>query len=938
MGMLIGLILCAGIGGAPTPEFTIETSHLTWVFGADAVTHRFADRVSGTDFRSPAATQPFARILQEGAWKPGTSAQLENGRITLVFGADARAVLEIQGHGEYFTAEVLSLEGKGVTELVFLDVPLTLTPTPEDAFACTALALNLETNVPALPGPANRIEAHAYARFGFKGAKVAIAACPSARMRELLKVVVREAGPDVPQSDIGGPWAWDAEINRGSYLFDFGTLTEETVDSWIACVQSLGMNQIDFHTGTSLRFGDFTPNPKLFPKGRESVKAVIDKLHAAGISAGLHTYAFFIAKDSPYITPVPDPRLGKDAEFTLASDLSAEATETPVLESTEKMSALTGFFVQNSATLQIEDELIEYKQVRKTEPYGFVECKRGACGTKVSAHPRGAKVHHLRECFGLFTPGAESTLLAEVAANTADTFNDCGFDMIYQDALDGEGVLAGGEWGWYYGSKFVFEIAKRLKRPALFEMSTFHHHLWYVRARMGAWDACLRDHKRYVDVHVTSNQSMWNTYLPMNLGWWAVKTWEEGPWVTQIEPTFPEDIEYLMAKGLANGMGFSLMGVNPDTITKTPAFQRLAPIFREYETLRHAHSVPESIQARLREPRACFTLTHGSQGEAKFAPVDVLKHKVSGLEENASRWTLNNRFEAQPLRVRIEALMMVQPFGVPEGAVADDFQGTAPVIHTAEGVTASFSAEDLPEGAPDGAGPWLRYRASSQRAEAPGAWSQVERSFEPPKNWAGTPGVGLWVKGDGQAALLNVQLRSPEHTVYRGFGDHYIKLDFTGWRYFELVEPDSDRIEDHQWPYSGAYGIYREFVDFNEVSSLSFWYNDLPPGKESSCVLSAPRVLPLVKGKIIRPSLKTGEVSMRFPVEIESGQYLEYNGTGPAVVYGIKGEKLQEVTLEGNVPVLGPGENTLEFQCENAGGIRPRARVTVLVQGAPLQP
>jgi len=33
------------------------------------------------------------------------------------------------------------------------------------------------------------------------------------------------------------------------------------------------------------------------------VKAVIDKIHAAGMLAGLHTYAFFVAKDSPWVAP-----------------------------------------------------------------------------------------------------------------------------------------------------------------------------------------------------------------------------------------------------------------------------------------------------------------------------------------------------------------------------------------------------------------------------------------------------------------------------------------------------------------------------------------------------------------------------------------------------------------------------------------------------------
>ncbi|TLM98175.1 hypothetical protein FDZ71_17480, partial [bacterium] len=333
----------------------------------------------------------------------------------------------------------------------------------------------------------------------------------------------------------------EPEINRGSYLFNFKDLSEETVDDWIKLAQTLGMNQIDFHGGVSFRFGDCQPNPQTYPRGLASLKAVVDRLHAAGIAAGLHTYAFFIAKTCPWVTPLPDPRLGKDATFTLAKPLTPDATYVPIVESTEKMSNITGFFVRNSVTLQIDDELITYSGISKEPPYAFTGCQRGAYGTSATSHVRGAKVHHLKECFGLFTPDGDSTLLTEIAAKTAETFNECGFDMMYLDALDGEDILGWTENGWHYGSKYVFELWKRLKKPALMEMSTFHHHLWFVRSRMGAWDHPNRSHKKFIDLHCAANEECRRIFLPAELGWWAFKTWSGA----QGEPTFSDDIEYL---------------------------------------------------------------------------------------------------------------------------------------------------------------------------------------------------------------------------------------------------------------------------------------------------------------------------------------------------------------------------------------------------------
>ena len=193
--------------------------------------------------------------------------------------------------------------------------------------------------------------------------------------------------------------------------------------------------------------------------------------------------------------------------------------------------------------------------------------------TKAATHSRGTKVGHLKECFGLFAPDPDSTLFTEVAAATADTYNDCGFDMIYLDALDGSDVLdphRHGEFAWHYAGRFAFEVARRLRRPAVFEMSMFTHHLWCIRSRYAAWDHPNRSYKRFVDLHCAANEENRRMFLPGELGWWALKGWNG----SQTEPTFADDIEYLLAKGLATDTGFALMGIDPRTAAATPALPR----------------------------------------------------------------------------------------------------------------------------------------------------------------------------------------------------------------------------------------------------------------------------------------------------------------------------------------------------------------------------
>ncbi|MCF6286343.1 MAG: hypothetical protein L3K26_14300, partial [Candidatus Hydrogenedentes bacterium] len=553
-----------------------------------------------------------------------------------------------------------------------------------------------------------------------------------------------------------------------------------------------------------------------------------------------------------------------------------------------------------------------------------------AYGTQVAEHAANAKVYHLKECFGLFTPDADSTLLAGIANNTAETFNECGFDMIYLDALDGEDILGGRENRWHYGSKFVFEIAKRLNKPALFEMSTFHHHLWYVRARMGAWDHPNRSHKAFIDLHAAANQSGAKMFLPMNLGWWAVKTWKGA----RFEPTYPDDIEYLMAKCLGNGFGFSLMGVNPGNIKTNPAFQRLAPIFRQYEELRHADYFPESVKAKLRVPGDEYTLEQIADGEWQFRPVQYAKHKVRGMDGWSNTWTTTNDFDAQPLRLRIEALMSAQPYDSSDAVVIEDFgdPDALNVRSSQKGVTASLTRSTGEVKVGDASG-YLTVRNEDHAAK--GAWSQLGKTYSPTLDLSKTQGLGVWVHGDGKGEVLNLKLASPGH-ISHGIGDQYIVVDFTGWRYFELIEHEGDRITQFGWPYGGNYAIYREDVSFGNIESFALWSNMVPKGGKIGCYISPVKALPVVTNTLKNPKITIGGQSITFPVEMESGTYLEFNSMEDCKLYGPKGELLAEVQPQGTVPTLHTGENAVAFHAECTEGLNPRARVVLITRGEPL--
>jgi hypothetical protein len=923
---LLLLAACqAGPAARPGPGggAVFETGVLRLEIGPDARVTGFIDRATGANHaRTPFDACAYARV--NTTHHPATVATLRDGLLTVRFsGAGAEADLRVRPAPSHLVWELAAVRGDAVEEIVFVNLPLSLAGEPGEPFAAIALALDLQANVHQFPKPDTHLKAHAYRRFGFAGAEAAVVAAPPARLRRALQEAVA-AAPELPKTDRGGPFALDHPIPRGSYLFDFGKVTPATVDDWIRLLHSLGYTQLVIHGGGPFRFGDCRVNPDLFPRGREDFKAVVDRLHAAGITVGVDVYSFFLDKRSAWVSPVPDPRLAAAAAFTLATDLDAAAGTVPVAESTASVSTVTGFFVRNSVTLHVDDELIVFAGASKEPPYGFTSCTRGAHGTRAAPHAKGAKVRHLKEMFDLFVPDPETTLLEEVAGRIADFYNETGLDMLYLDALDGEGILAGDALGWHYGSKFVYALASRLKKPAHFEMSTFHHHLWAVRSRAGAWDHPRRSHKEFIDLHMAKNQRYRKMFLPTCLGWWAVKTWE-GP---QVEPTYPDDIEYLCAKALGTDSALALMGIEPG---HGPGLTRLAEIFRRYETLRASGDVPEAVRARLAEPGAEFRLETPPGGGWAFRPVRHVRHKIEALDGRGDAWTIRNPHARQAPRLRIEALAAAGACDAPEAVtLADAASAGAFSARDAEkGVTMELAADGT---AVDGREAALKLTATNSTASPRGAWAKAARTFDPPLNLKDKIALGVWVHGDGSGALLNFQLRSPDHLI-SGIGEHYVTLDFTGWRYVELVEPEGRRWAEHKWPYGDEYAIYRESIITDAVSSLGIWMNELPPGKTVTVRLGAVKAVPVVKGVLRDPSVTVDGKTITFPVTLETGQSLEFVPPADARVYEPDGASGAAVDPRGEPPSLNPGDNRVTFTAGADAGLRPRANVVVSVEG-----
>ena len=922
----------SGVAGAeplPAPAMTLEAEGFRLVVGKDGYVLSFTDKRTGKEYGGRDVRQPFAWLRKGGKAVSPIGCTASGDLVTVTFPEGASIDLKVTPKGRWLVLEVASVRGGGAEELAFGSLRLVLEKhvswmsgvASDGEFAVCVRALNLKANL-RLGGIPPHFEPTCYAKYGMVGARIALVGCPADRLRSVLQDLVREEG--LPWSPLGGPFAQDAEENRGSYVF--ATVSESNVDQWVALARKAGLAQIHL-IGWEKSLGHYEPRKDLFPRGVEGLKGVVEKIHAAGLRAGMHVLTGGIARDDPFVTPVPDPRLAKDGRFTLAKAVGTEDKAIPTVEPPGDLET-SWQYSGRSNVVQIGEELIQYTGLARTAPFGLTGCVRGALGTKAAPHAKGEAAHHLFAIYSTFQPDENSTLVDDVADCIARPFNACGFDMIYMDGAEGMPD------GWYGCAKMREALFRRLKGRVLVEASEWGYHSWTFHSRLGAYDYPHWGLKRFTDVHCRDAEGYRaGSLLTAQLGWWAIL----GP--SEDHPAeFPDEIEYLCSKALATDAPMSFQGIDVGGRPANARQDEYLEMIGRYERLRLGRQVPASVRERLRAPREEFHLVQVPDGAWQFVPVDYLSHKVTGLQDGTSTWTVRNRWGPQPLRLRIEALYAVAPYDSPDAVVLARFDKPEEfaAAGAAPGVTASWapSTEVRRDGAATGC-----LTAAGTAVARTASWAAIRKIFDPPVNLQKCAAMGVWIHGDGKGELLNLQLTNPAQ-FWPTWAEHYVDVDFTGWRYVEVLlrERDADRFGDYAWPYGGTSAVFRSPLIRSHTSALSVYYNNLPPNSAAKCFLGPVKALPVVKVTLKDPALTIGGSRIVFPVTLESGQYLEMESAEACRLYDARGALLATFAPRGDPPKLEAGDNRLAFTCEPPQGASARVRVTAIARGEPLRP
>ncbi len=704
----------------------------------------------------------------------------------------------------------------------------------------------------------------------------------------------------------------------------FARVSEKNVDRWIDLAHRGGICTIHM-SGWEESLGHYSPRSSLFPHGIEGMKRVVDRLHAAGLKVGIHTLTGCISPHDPWVRPNPDPRLATDGTFQLMTDLKEAGTVVPTVAAPGNFPTVWAYGSRGNC-IRIDDELIQYSAISNTEPFGFLKCRRGAFGTRVTRHKRGAKVEHMFVRYGCFVPDENSTLVNDVADAIAKVYNTCQLDQIY---MDGAEAMR----GWYGIGRMRQAIFTRLTRPALVEASCWDHHSWPFHSRIGAWDHPKWGLKRFADDHLAAVQQYRRAaLLEAQLGWWVIL----GP-ARDWHMEMPDEIEYLCAKALGHDAPLSFQGIQ---MTAKPSNARQTEYFTtigRYERLRLANYFSDSLRRQLCNGRDEFHLVQGEDGEWRFLPSDYQKHKITSLQNGSSRWATANRFEAQPLKLRVEALYSATAYNDPENKLIADFTGRSAlqIPVTAPHVQCRYEPT---EDSHDPGTRSARLVAVNSNSSPAGAWARMVKPFTPVIDLTPYDAIGLWVHGDGNGELINLQLTNlPEY--FRTLDDHYIFVDFHGWRYFELLmrERDAAAYHDFKWPYGAHCVLHRSPLVRHAVSQLSIYLNNLPPKKEVDCRIGPIKALKTRKVILRNPAITLNGKTIRFPVDLESGMFIEFDSLDNCRLYDERGNLVQWLHPTGETPVLLAGSNDATFTCEGSSGFRTRAEVTILSRGIPLR-
>lgn len=893
---------------------SISTARFTYNISAEGKNLSFIDKRTGIDY----IADSYCAVLSDKRKKEyyPVNAAFDGSLLTVRFSNNLKAAIRVKTHSDYVTFTLEKVDSEDFFAIAFVNIAVNIAydrylfETPDTAFTASLMGMTVSTRMAEHPGRNTLLRAEAYPHIGLFAtkrspypAKAAVIGAPDSEVRKIMKQVLQEI-PDgeLPKSTKGGPYALDCKDARRTYTTLFNVKPNE-VDAVVARLKRLGITQVSIHQGIPYRQGDFEVNRELFPGGIADFKALIARFHHYGIQVGLHPYTFFLAHESKYLTPIPHEDLDFICELTLAEAIDADAKTIPFNESPEVVAEIYNYSLVSSPYVKIGQELIRFGGLKKTYPYAFTDCQRGALGTKNCAHSAGEKMRQLKEYFCYVAPRADSALFYEIARNTAEFFNACDFDMIYLDAIDGVFCLDGNDYAWYHAMAFISEMFKYLKKAPIFDCCYNPQYTasWYARSRYGALDSGNRGYIPYIDAHINyNNKTAERMYLPPELGWWDLYN-AKAKYGTQAKMMTGEEVEYLGCKIIATDCCMSYR--DDSVLNDIPLLTRYAETLKLYDNARRDGRISAKMKRLLREPGREFKLVQNENGYVFLNAVNQ-RFRADSFNDARNVFYMRNRFAVQEPTVRLEALCAADDYDTPGAVILKEFDENATIPNDALYILDTVKPIDA----------------------------------------KGNTAVGIWLYGDGSETMVRIQLFNRLKDKPKNQLDYYIKADFRGWRYFAFVEGQNAEPAIRDWPRTELvyqvfsdvkqfYGAYRSPVDFSAISFLRITTNATAP---TAIRLRTIKLLPCRENTLVNPSVIINGSALTFNTKLHCFNVLEWAPGKECVVFDYLGNIIAHPTVSGKIgSLINNYYNEIKITSEDLPAFEKRVALTLGLIGGP---
>jgi len=919
---LLAFVLLAAAPAARGEDLVFENDAFRFVLTTNGGATSLVEKATGREQLVP-GPRPFATARKGGKTYPATAVKRQGKHLHVTFGnSGAAAAYTVEVHPRYLVFGLDSLDGDGVEQVCLLQVKPAVTEHRggwlavqwDDATAVCLLGLDDRVHTVGM-------RALAYPAFGMTGRRVALVAAPTPRLMDVVRQVERDQG--LPCPTIDGQWAKQSpDVRRGYFFVD---LTEANAEEVIRYAKLGGFTYVMTYSGTwSTSLGSYPIKEKNFPRGEASLKATVDKCHAAGLKVGLHMLTSFVHKHDPLVRPTPDRRLLKDARTTLAAPLDAKAEAIRAAEPLDAFPASPAYYgaAKQGMTVVIDDEIIRYGAIGGRDGRTFLNCTRGHAGTKAAPHRAGAEVAHLAERYGCYLVDLRTTLKDELADRIAGIINRCGFDMIYFDG--GECNSANGP-SWYWVSQQQMAIWERVKRDFFVQGSGGTPWTWHIFARGCCDDFAAVAPKEYLDCHKIADswRHYTNSFMPAELGWWGFLAWEP-----HHPATRPDEVEAYAARMMALDVPVSLE-THVSALKKNGRTDELLRLLGRWERLRLSGAVRPAVREKMREGE-WHLVDEG--GKPAFRPVRYDTVRLTAPGEA----TIVNGFGGQPLAFRLEAAHALSAAGDEANRVllaAEKPARIAPPKQNAPmpGALAARVAFNQP--------------AENQMtgfAPDAGAGSPAAAAGKP-VDLLGHRALAVTLRVDGPEAaagglcpVLNVQLES---TAER-YRDHAIDLDFRGERTVVLPGPTTERLLPQFRPHHANYRFKAAMYgyDYRTIVALNLRWMRWPKDCPVTCRVVRVEALGESDTVVHRPELAVGDARLTVPVDLKPGDYAEYWPGETIRVFDRNGVTLSQAAPlpadPGRLPALTPGTNRVRL----VGPKSAPVKLTVITQGEVVRP